>query len=66
MFNDGQIMTNIFDCEGQFYLIHPFENSIKRNILNNIIYYNNTNQNNIPINKFVFLITYLYLITISK
>jgi len=61
MFNDGQIMTNIFDCKGEFYLIHPFENSIKRNILNNIIYHNNTKQNNIPINKFVFLINYLYL-----
>jgi len=61
MFNDGQIMTNIFDCEGRFYLIHPFENSIKRNILNNIIYYNNKKQNNIPIKRFVFLINYLYL-----
>ena len=60
MFNDGQIMTNIFDCYGNFYLIHPFENSIKRNILNNIIYYNNKKKNNIPIKKFVYLINYLY------
>ena len=60
MFNDGQILSNIFDCAGNFYLIHPFENSIKRNILNNIIYYNNKKQNNIPIKKFVYLINYLY------
>jgi hypothetical protein len=60
MFNDGQILTNIFDCHGNFYLIHPFENSIKRNILNNIIYYNNKKQNNIPIKKFVYIINYLY------
>ena len=37
VFNDGQIFANILDIDGQFYLIHPFENSIKRNILNNII-----------------------------
>jgi hypothetical protein len=37
VFNDGQIFANIIDIDGKFYLIHPFENSIKRNILNNII-----------------------------
>jgi hypothetical protein len=60
MFNDGQIISNIFDCEGNFYLIHPFENSIKRNILNNIINCDNKENNIIPINKFVFIINYLY------
>jgi hypothetical protein len=60
MFNDGQILSNIFDLNGKFYLIHPFENSIKRNIINNIIYYNNTKLKSIPITKFIYIINYLY------
>lgn len=40
VFNDGQIIDNILDLKGRFYLIHPFENSIKRNVLNNILKYN--------------------------
>jgi hypothetical protein len=37
IFNDGQIYENVLDMTGCFYLIHPFENYLKRNILNNII-----------------------------
>lgn len=37
---DGFIINNLLDLEGKFYLIHPFELLIKRNILNNIIYFN--------------------------
>lgn len=34
----GQLEYNLIDSNGSFYLIHPYENNIKRNILNNIIY----------------------------
>ena len=60
MFNDGQISSNIFDQEGIFYLIHPFENSIKRNILNDIIYCDNKYSKIIPVDKFKFIINNLY------
>ena len=41
IFNNGQIFLNLLDRNGFFYLIHPFEENIKRNILNNIIQYKN-------------------------
>jgi hypothetical protein len=41
VFHSGQIIENILDITGQFYLIHPFELKIKRNILNRIIKCNN-------------------------
>ncbi len=37
MFDNGQIFENVLDTKGKFYLIHPFENSIRRNVLNAII-----------------------------
>ena len=37
--NNGQLITNLFDTKGEFYLIHPLELNIKRNIYNNIIEY---------------------------
>jgi len=36
----GFHIKNISDLNGEFYLIHPFESSIKRNIFNEIIKYN--------------------------
>jgi hypothetical protein len=33
----GQLQKNLLDIDGDFYLIHPFENYISRNILNKII-----------------------------
>ena len=41
VFESGQIIDNVLDRTGGFYLIHPFENNIKRNILNIIIQYDN-------------------------
>jgi len=48
IFNNGQLLSNLLDNKGVFYLIHPFETKINRNILNEIIYYNNKNINIIP------------------
>ena len=39
-FDTGQLLENVLDTKGCFYLIHPFENKIKRNVLNQIIEYN--------------------------
>ena len=59
MFNDGQIFENVLDMTGVFYLIHPFENSIKRNILNNIIEFNKKPSNNIKPSAFKFILNSL-------
>jgi hypothetical protein len=40
-YTTGFNIRNIADLNGEFYLIHPFESSIKRNIFNEIIKYNN-------------------------
>jgi hypothetical protein len=37
VYDDGQDFLNLLDFDGSFYLIHPYENSIKRNILNKVI-----------------------------
>lgn len=37
VFDNGQLIENLLDKPGNFYLIHPFENIITRNILHNII-----------------------------
>ena len=58
-FYSGQIISNIMDREGFFYLIHPYEDSLERNILNNIINVNNNKLNIIPIDKFFYMFTYL-------
>ena len=60
VFNNGQIFTNLLDMIGNFYLIHPFEEDIKRNILNNIIQYKNINTSTINIKEFKYLISYLF------
>jgi HrpA-like RNA helicase len=59
MLNDGQIFENVLDMDGSFYLIHPFENSIKRNILNNIIEYNKKPSNSIKPSAFKFILNSL-------
>jgi len=56
-FDDGQIIANLFDNNGVYFLIHYFESIIVRNIFNNIIIFNNkkinhsSEQNNIIINN---------------
>ena len=56
MFDNGQIFENVLDMEGEFYLIHPFENSIRRNVLNNIIEFNNKPGYNIKPSAFKFIL----------
>lgn len=60
VFNSGQIIDNILDYGGQFYLIHPFENNMKRNILNNIIQYDNIKTNSIPLVAYIYIIFTLF------
>jgi len=59
MFDNGQIFENVLDMEGSFYLIHPFENNIRRNILNNIIEFNNKPSGNIKPSAFKFILNSL-------
>ena len=40
-YETGYIDYQLFDTEGKFYIIHPYENTINRNINNDIISYNN-------------------------
>ena len=44
----GQYITSLSDNTGEFYIIHPKENFIVRNINNEIIYYNKSKLNSIP------------------
>jgi hypothetical protein len=60
VFNNGQIFTNLLDMKGNFYLIHPFEENLKRNVLNNIIKYKNINTPFINIKEFKYLISNLF------
>ena len=50
--NNGQLIQNLLDCIGEFYIIHPKENYIIRNINNVIIKYKNNIVTNIPINDY--------------
>ena len=52
VYDDGQLFNNLIDAKGQFYLIHPFENYVKRNVLNEIISYEKKRINFIPINEY--------------
>lgn len=58
--NTGQTMDNLLDKYGLFYLIHPFENSIKRNVLNEIISVDNKKIRYIEDRNFVYIISYLF------
>jgi len=52
VYENGQTFDNLIDKKGDFYLIHSFENSIKRNVLNNIIKYENKHIDSIPLSEF--------------
>jgi len=47
-FYTGQEIEVLIDIFGQFYIIHPFENELTRNIHNNIIAFRNVKSNKIP------------------
>jgi uncharacterized protein (DUF1330 family) len=49
---NGQFLESLSDINGAFYIIHPKENFMKRNINNQIIYYNDVKVTKIP--QFVF------------
>jgi len=56
---EGYSITETLDFVGQFYLIHPKELRLTRNITNNIIEFDENNRNNIPQSIFANLITKL-------
>jgi len=47
-FYTGQEIEVLIDIFGQFYIIHPFENELTRNIHNNIIAFRNVKSEKIP------------------
>ena len=53
----GISFPTLIDNYCNFYLIHPFENNITRNIFNNIISYSNKNTNIIPYENYVYLLS---------
>jgi hypothetical protein len=59
VFDSGMIIENLLDRNGKFYLIHPFEDNIERNILNDIIKYDNSNGNTIKSKAFVYMLSKL-------
>ena len=60
VFNTGQLIDNIFDKNGSFYLIHPFETNMKRNIMNQIIRYDNKRTKSIPLTEYTYIISSLF------
>ena len=56
---DNYDMNKLLDVKGQFYLIHPLENNIDRNILNNIIGYNKKIVSQIPFEENQYILSYL-------
>ena len=59
VFDTGQILENILDYNGKFYIIHPFEKKIFRNILSEIISFNNIKSINIPLSEYKDFFLYL-------
>jgi hypothetical protein len=55
----GQYIENLIDQKGKFYLIHPFENRIRRNILNNIFQFDNIFIDNIKLSNYKYIFTNL-------
>jgi hypothetical protein len=53
----GISFPSLIDNYCNFYLIHPFENNITRNIFNNIIKYDNKITNIVPYEKYVYLLS---------
>jgi hypothetical protein len=60
VFSNGQLISNLLDLEGYFYVIHPLESKIERNILNNIILYDNRKVNRISTIEFRYLLLYCF------
>lgn len=58
--NSGQIIYNILDKKGRFYLIHPFESIIKRNIMNDVIISNKKKSNEVLGYNYVYMLSYLF------
>jgi hypothetical protein len=63
-------MENILDLEGNFYLIHPYELVIKRNILHEIIMFNGKKMDTVPESPFkdmIYKLNYkMFLINIKQ
>ena len=53
----GISFPTLIDNYCSFYLIHPFENNITRNIFNNIIKYNNKEKSMVPYEEYVYLLS---------
>ena len=53
----GISFPTLLDNYCNFYLIHPFENNITRNIYHNIIKYNNKAATTVPYNEYVYLLS---------
>ena len=56
----GQTILNLLDEDGDYYLIHPFENSIKRNVLNEIIEHGNRQSTRINLGEYRYILSYLF------
>ena len=54
-------MYNLLDSSGTYFLIHPLENNINRNIINSIILYNDYSINNIVYLEFRYILSYFYV-----
>jgi hypothetical protein len=51
-YETGYNAFSLFDTEGKLYIIHPYENTIVRNINNDIIMYKNKNKTSIDLSIF--------------
>lgn len=60
VFNSGQLIYNILDNKGHFYLIHPFESIIKRNIMNEVIISNEKKSDEIRGYNYIYILSYLF------
>jgi hypothetical protein len=60
VFESGQLIDSVLDKKGLFYLIHPFENNIKRNLMNTIIRYDNRKTKLIPETEYTYIISTLF------
>jgi hypothetical protein len=54
---DGYVHNTLIDLNGKFYIIHPEETFIKRNIMGDIIMFDNKVKNKITNKKFIEMIT---------
>lgn len=59
---NGLKFNTLLDQKGYFFIIHYYENNIVRNILNNIIYFNNMDSSIID-SSYINLYHYRYLLT---